>query len=142
MHGLTLKNLIVFGSFSAILSACAQAPHGQSRYGSETHITTACCPVAPPCGVYTPCAPPLVLRPAPAVIEYVPVIESRPEPQIVEAPSYVPPAPAPALEPEIYFEPTPEPIPPIYTPPVEAWPEPAPSWPEPATPPPVWVPRK
>ena len=70
------------------------------------------------------------------------MIESSPEPQIVEAPSYVPPAPAPALEPEIYFEPTPEPLPPIYTPPVEAWPEPAPSWPEPTTPPPVWVPRK
>ena len=134
MHGLALKNLIVFGSFSAILSACAQAPHGQSRYGSETHVTTACCPVAPPCGVYTPCAPPLVLRPAPAVIEYVPVIESSPEPLIVETPpSYVPPVTAP--EPEIYFEPEPEPLPPIYTPPVEAWPEPA-------SPPPVWVPRK
>ena len=135
MQALTLRNLVVLASFTALLSACAQSQHVASRYGSGGEIVTSCCAVAPPpCGVYTPCAPPLILRPAPPVIQYIP----SPAP-ITETPVYVPPAPVP--EPEIYIpEPTPvydPPVyePPVYTPPVEAWPEPA-------SPPPVWVPRK
>ena len=127
MPFLTSRNIALLGSLAAMLSACAQSPNGSSRYGSEPEIVSVCCaPTPPPCGVYAPCAPPVVLRPAPPVIEYVP----EPEP-VIEAPVYVPPAP----EPEIYIPPAPEPLPPVYTPPAQAWPEPA-------TPPPVWVPRK
>jgi len=138
MRALTIKNLIVLSGFSAILSACAQAPHGQTRYGSETHVNAACCAVTPSCGVYVACAQQFVLRPAPYVVEYVAVENPIPEAPIVDIPPYVPPAPAP--EPEYYTPAEPAPLPPVYTPPVFT--PPVEAWPEPATPPPVWVPRK
>lgn len=127
----TLNKLVFLTGATVLVSACAQTPDAKTRYGSAPETVICCVPTPPPppCGVYVPCQPPIILQPAPPVVEYVPETTYEYEP-------------APLPEPPIYVEP--EPAPPVYVEPEPELPvyEPPQSWPEPATPPPVWLPRK